>query len=270
MLARALKAVRDGTSGAGLPADDLSAVLRQFESDRAARILPLTLRSHAFGRLLQLPFPPVGVPGNRKPGVPRRCCRFHVATKSALARLGRPLVAAGGPGLARILDRLSSRGHAVLQSVIAGYDMRLSDAVHLCVHSFLEVIAEPCTETKCTSASSGQMGQKRKKKKKARKGANFVWGRKRGNRQRSDLSSRTHPGAGVHGAEPLRGKGFQPVALPGPCSIRLRHPRLSKARAHDSSAVRESHVLSEWLRRRLQAAAAQPILQISTFEDERV
>jgi len=79
VLARALKAVRDGANGTGLPADELSAALRQFESDRAARILPLTLRSHAFGRLLQLPFPPVGVRRNRKLGVPRHCRRFHVA-----------------------------------------------------------------------------------------------------------------------------------------------------------------------------------------------
>lgn len=50
---------RGGLSGSGVPAAELEAALRQFEADRRKRILPLTLRSHAFGRLLQIPFPPV-------------------------------------------------------------------------------------------------------------------------------------------------------------------------------------------------------------------
>jgi len=157
---------------------------------------------------------------------------------------------------------LSSRGRDVLQSVIAGYDTCLTDAVHLFVHSFMEVRAVPRTAVHVSIIrANGKEIEKR---------GRFFWGKNKGNRH-SDLSSRIHPGAGVRGAEPLRGEGFQPVALPGPCSIRLRDPRLSKARAHESlaedclTAVRESHVLSEWLRRRLQAAAAQPIQQIPTL-----
>lgn len=48
-----------GGRGSGVTAAELEATLRQFEADRRKRVLPLTLRSHAFGRLLQLPFPPV-------------------------------------------------------------------------------------------------------------------------------------------------------------------------------------------------------------------
>jgi 2-polyprenyl-6-methoxyphenol hydroxylase-like FAD-dependent oxidoreductase len=61
VLARALQQLlrQDGSGGGGVTATAVEGALRQYETDRRKRVLPLTLRSHAFGRLLQLSFPPV-------------------------------------------------------------------------------------------------------------------------------------------------------------------------------------------------------------------
>jgi 2-polyprenyl-6-methoxyphenol hydroxylase-like FAD-dependent oxidoreductase len=47
------------SSSSSFDAAAVEAVLRQCEEERAARCLPLTVRSWAFGAALQLPFPPV-------------------------------------------------------------------------------------------------------------------------------------------------------------------------------------------------------------------
>jgi 2-polyprenyl-6-methoxyphenol hydroxylase-like FAD-dependent oxidoreductase len=60
VLARALQQLlrQDGSGGGGgVSAKAVEGALRQYETNRRKRVLPLTLRSHAFGRLLQLSFP---------------------------------------------------------------------------------------------------------------------------------------------------------------------------------------------------------------------
>jgi hypothetical protein len=47
------------SSSSSFDAAAVAAVLRRCEEERAARCLPLTVRSWAFGAALQLPFPPV-------------------------------------------------------------------------------------------------------------------------------------------------------------------------------------------------------------------
>lgn len=63
VLARALQQLLrqsgGGGGGGGVTATAVEGALRRYEADRRKRVLPLTLRSHAFGRLLQLSFPPV-------------------------------------------------------------------------------------------------------------------------------------------------------------------------------------------------------------------
>ena len=61
ILARSLRQLLDSGGSGGVSAEALESALRGFEAQRVKRILPLTLRSHAFGRLLQLPFPPVSM-----------------------------------------------------------------------------------------------------------------------------------------------------------------------------------------------------------------
>ena len=64
VLARALQQLlrsSGGGGGGGVTATAVEGALRQYEADRRKRVLPLTLRSHAFGRLLQLSFPPVSL-----------------------------------------------------------------------------------------------------------------------------------------------------------------------------------------------------------------
>lgn len=59
MLARLLQSAQS--------AQQVAACLREYEKERARRVVPLTVRSNVMGALLQLELPPVRLPGTHLP-----------------------------------------------------------------------------------------------------------------------------------------------------------------------------------------------------------